>query len=113
MEYRVESVDTYGSLVSLYLNTLCLIFLLFRLQGQLDEKLLQLLIAVVYAELFKTNTHTHKSKHMHTHTHAPAQTKNINVHNTLAEQYYFWNRILLNIIINQYYYGYYVFSILL
>lgn len=37
-----------------YLNTLCLIFFLLRLQCQLDKQLLQLLITVVDAELLKT-----------------------------------------------------------
>lgn len=40
-----------------YLYSLSFIFLLLSLQCELDEKLLQLFIAVVYAELFKTEEH--------------------------------------------------------
>ena len=37
-----------------YLDALCLVLLLLRLEGELDEELLQLLVAVVYTELFET-----------------------------------------------------------
>ena len=37
-----------------YLDALCLVLFLLRLEGELDEELLQLLVAVVYAELFET-----------------------------------------------------------
>lgn len=40
-------------------DSLCLIFFLLRLQGELDEELLQLLIAVVDAELLKA---VHRSR---------------------------------------------------
>ena len=48
---------------ALYPNALGLILLLLCFQRQLDKQLLELLIAVVYTELFKTR-HTHTDTHM-------------------------------------------------
>ena len=41
---------------STHLDSLPLVFFLFRLERQLDEQLLQLLVAVVYAELLKAGS---------------------------------------------------------
>lgn len=56
-------------------NAFGLVLLLLRLQGELDEELLQFLVAVVDAKLFKAAERDHGETRLHLLTHHTSESK--------------------------------------